>query len=236
MNQTTNQPLFTLQIDHMDKKFGKRKHSILKDINLTATSGECIGILGTNGCGKSTLLSILAGIQTADSGQFQVISEDKTNPPLIGYVPQENPLMEELSALDNLKLWYCESPLDLNQELEQGTLHMLGIHEFLHRRVKHMSGGMKKRLNIGCAIAKNPHILLLDEPGAALDLPCKEQIIDYLENYKAQGNLVLIATHEEPEIALCDRLFLLQEGVLQPFTHDGKRTNLIKALKERKES
>lgn len=144
--------------------------------------------------------------------------------------------MEELSALDNLKLWYCESPLDLNQELEQGTLHMLGIHEFLHRRVKHMSGGMKKRLNIGCAIAKNPHILLLDEPGAALDLPCKEQIIDYLENYKAQGNLVLIATHEEPEIALCDRLFLLQEGVLQPFTHDGKRTNLIKALKERKES
>lgn len=231
MNQTT----FTLQINHLEKKFGRRHDSILRDINLTATSGECIGILGTNGCGKSTLLSILAGIQPTDSGQIEVLSEDAANPPLIGYVPQENPLMEELSALDNLKLWYCESPLDLNEELSHGTLHMLGIHEFLHTRVKHMSGGMKKRLNIGCAIAKNPHILLLDEPGAALDLPCKEKIIEYLEDYKAHGNLILIATHEEPEIALCDRLFLLQDGTLQPFAHDGKRRNLIAAL-ERKES
>lgn len=129
--------------------------------------------------------------------------------------------MPELSAYDNLRLWYCQSSLSLEKELEDGILAMLGISDFLKVPVRHMSGGMKKRLSIACSIALSPDILLLDEPGAALDLICRECIEAYLREYRARGCLILIATHEEREIALCDRLFLLKEGRLSPFAYHG---------------
>ncbi len=204
-----------LTAEHLKKSFRFGKKKVLKDICLTVYSRECIGILGANGCGKSTLLSLLAGILQPDSGSVQKYVQ------AVGYVPQECPLMEELSALDNLRLWYCDSPLSLEEELDQGFLAMLGIPGFLKVSVKNMSGGMKKRLSIGCAVAKRPRILLLDEPGAALDLICKERIEVYLKNFQSQGNAILLATHEEREIALCDRLFILKEGILCPLDYDG---------------
>ncbi len=224
MEQTTAEKGFTLTIQHLKKSFRHGKKKVLTNICLEVKSGECIGILGANGCGKSTLLSILAGIQPADSGSIQLNNTNllkKGYPSPIGYVPQECPLMEELNAYDNLKLWYCDSPLSLQAELEQGFLAMLGIPDFLKVPVKNMSGGMKKRLSIGCAVAENPRILLLDEPGAALDLICKERIEVYLKNFKKQGNTILLATHEEREINLCDHLFLLKNGTLEPFCYDG---------------
>lgn len=237
MNESEKTLPFTFEVKGIKKNYRHNKKTILKNISLEANGGECIGILGTNGCGKSTLLSILAGIRKANSGSFAArYKEPSKEKPVIGFVPQENPLMEELTALDNLRLWYSNSPLDLQEELTHGTLHLLGISDFLHTRVSQMSGGMKKRLNIGCAIASNPQILLLDEPGAALDLPCKEQINQYLQAYKEQGNLILIATHEEPEIALCDRLFLLKDGILVPYQYDGNLSTLIDALAERSEA
>lgn len=227
MGQIASDRGLTLTVQHLKKSFRHGKKKVLHDVCLNAQSGECIGILGANGCGKSTLLSILAGIQPADGGSIQLNGTDvlktrkKERTSLIGYVPQECPLMEELNALDNLKLWYCDSPLFLQEELEQGFLAMLGIPDFLRVPVKNMSGGMKKRLSIGCAVAENPCILLLDEPGAALDLICKERIEVYLKNYKKQGNAILLATHEEREINLCDRLFLLRDGKLEPLSYDG---------------
>lgn len=216
-----------LDIQHLQKSFRHGKKRVLTDINLTAHSGECIGLLGANGCGKSTLLSIVAGIQSPDSGSIHIYDsptnkeQTQYNTSQIGYVPQECPLINELNALDNLKLWYCDSPLSLNEELEHGFLAMLGIPDFLKIPVKNMSGGMKKRLSIGCAVAKNPHILLLDEPGAALDLICKERIEVYLKNFRKQGNTILLATHEEREIDLCDRLYILKDGILHPFDYNG---------------
>lgn len=222
------------KVNHIAKSFQRGRKKILTDISFEAQSGECIGILGANGCGKSTLLSILAGIQPPDSGTIKLNDKDlintknrKTISDAIGYVPQECPLMEELTAFDNLKLWYCNSPLSLEKELSEGFLGMLGIPDFLKVSVKHMSGGMKKRLSIGCAIAKDPHILLLDEPGAALDLICKERIEVYLKNYKSHGNIILLATHEEREIELCDKLFILKNGILTPFIFDGNIHKLV---------
>lgn len=227
MEQIASDRGLNLTVQHLKKSFRHGKKKVLHDVCLNAQSGECIGILGANGCGKSTLLSILAGIQPADGGSIQLNGTDvlktrkKERTSLIGYVPQECPLMEELNALDNLKLWYCDSPLSLQEELKQGFLAMLGIPDFLKVSVKNMSGGMKKRLSIGCAVAENPCILLLDEPGAALDLICKERIEVYLKNFKKKGNTILLATHEEREINLCDRLFLLRDGKLEPLAYDG---------------
>jgi ABC-2 type transport system ATP-binding protein len=108
-----------LEIKHIEKKF--QRTPILKDICLTAESGTCVGLLGCNGSGKSTLLSILAGILQADGGEF-LLDDQKPNADQIGYVPQGTPLMEELTAWDNLLLWY--SRVALEQELKDGVLHL----------------------------------------------------------------------------------------------------------------
>lgn len=234
MNETNR---VSLEIQELQKSFQRGKKRVLQDITLQAQGGECIGILGANGCGKSTLLSILASIQRPDRGTVLLNGINllgkkmqRNLSSLIGFVPQEPPLMEELSAHDNLKLWYCQSPLSLERELAEGFLATLGIREFLKVPVRHMSGGMKKRLSIGCSIAMSPKVLLLDEPGAALDLLCKEYIETYLREYRSQGNLILIATHEEREIALCDRLFLLKEGCLSPLSYQGDIHQIANAL------
>lgn len=219
--------------EHIRKKYGKKV--VLKDVNFTGHKGECIGILGANGCGKSTLLSILAGVLKADNGTFtidgrNVISNKKKNGQIVGYVPQGTPLMEELSAADNLKLWYCDSPLDMKEELKSGVLAMLGINEFLKTPVNKMSGGMKKRLSIGCAVANNPQVLIMDEPSAALDLVCKERIHTYIRDFKARGGVVLLATHEEQEINLCDKLYIIKNGELEELEYDGNIHKLVGKL------
>lgn len=206
---------------------------VLNGASFTAGDGECVGILGGNGCGKSTLLSILAGVQDADEGSFTCDGKDllknrAERNRLLGYVPQEDPLIEELNAWDNLRMWYDKKTLE--EQLKDGMLHVLGIDTYLKTPVRKMSGGMKKRLSIGCAIAANPSILLLDEPSAALDLICKEKIYTYFEEFKARGGIILIATHDLQEIGLCDRCFILKEGVFVPYDNQGDIHHLVGCL------
>jgi ABC-2 type transport system ATP-binding protein len=212
-----------------------RKKEVLRDISFLAEPGSCIGILGENGCGKSTLLSILAGIQKADGGAFlweekDLLKSRKLRSRIVGYVPQGTPLLAELSALDNLKLWYQASGRSLKKDLQDGVPAMLGVTEFLKVPVNRMSGGMKKRLTISCAAAHQPKILLLDEPSAALDLSCKAKIGTYLEEFKRQGGLILLATHDVQELPLCDRHYIMKAGVLHPYTYDGNVNALIGQL------
>lgn len=220
-----------IEITHIAKKF--KKQQVLRDICLTAESGTCIGILGANGSGKSTLLSILAGIQGCDGGEFlcdgtNLLADSKKRAQLVGYVPQGTPLIEELSARDNLLLWYDKKAME--QELLDGVLSLLGIGDFLNVIVSKMSGGMKKRLSIGCAMAKKPPVLLLDEPTAALDLSCKQSIAAYLRHYKQSGGLLLLTTHDVMELDLCDAWYIIRDGVLVPFTYDGDIQKLVESL------
>lgn len=197
---------------------------VLEDVSLTVAEGSCVGILGGNGCGKSTLLSILAGVQKADGGSFLYQGKDMLKgtlqrTELLGYVPQGNPLIEELNAWDNLRMWYDKKTI--RRELSDGVLTMLGINSFLKIPVHKMSGGMKKRLSIGCAVAARPKILLLDEPSAALDIVCKEQIYQYLRNFKEEGGMILLTTHDSQELELCDQCYILKQGTLISYKYDG---------------
>lgn len=211
-----------------------KKTQVLKNITLSLTEGECVGILGGNGCGKSTLLNILAGVLGTDGGTFMfddtdLLRDEKKRTELVGYVPQSTPLMEELSAKDNLSLWY-DSKQKMEKDLKNGVLAMLGINSFIKTPVCKMSGGMKKRLAIGCAVAHNPRILLLDEPSAALDLICKERIYNYLLDFKGKGGTIILATHDLQELSLCDRLYILKDGILTPFEYDGNVHRLVGKL------
>ncbi len=219
-----------IEVQGIAKNFGKKQ--VLRDIIFSAKQGECVAIAGANGCGKSTLLSILAGTLRPQQGSFRAFGHDMFTEPkererLVGYVPQENPLIGELSAKDNLRLWYCNSRFDMNRELESGVLAMLGIPDFLNVKVANMSGGMKKRLSIGCAVANDPAILILDEPSAALDLVCKDAIRRYLEEFKKRNGIVLITTHDEEELSLCDRILVMNEGRLREVDRNLRGQQLL---------
>lgn len=222
-----------MKIEIKDIKKRYRGQQVLKGISLEAESGSCIGILGANGCGKSTLLSILAGVQRPDGGSFlcdgqDLFAQSRLRQRVVGYVPQGTPLLEELTAWDNLLLWYNADRL--KQELESGILARLGIGEFVKKPVHKLSGGMKKRLAIGCSVAEHPPVLLLDEPTAALDLPCQQLIGEYLQEYRRAGGILLLVTHDPRELALCDRCVIIRDGIAQPYTFDGDLQSLVERL------
>lgn len=207
--------------------YGKKQ--VLKGVSFFVDAGECVGIVGENGCGKSTLFNILAGLKKADSGEIS-FDTGKSPAKCVGYVPQEGSLMNELSVLDNLSLWYRDKA-ELRRSLQEGFLKELGVDEMCRMRVGKLSGGMKKRVSIGCALAGNPPILILDEPDAALDLVGKAEIRGYLSEYKKRGGTILLATHEESDLALCDRVYALHNGKSREIDRALRGEALIKEMK-----
>lgn len=206
-----------IEIENLTSAYGKKK--VLQGVSLCAERGECIGIVGPNGCGKSTLLSVMAGVLKPSSGKLFYYGKNALKNRVVfqkmtGYVPQENPLMPELSVYDNLRLWYPDKA-ELAKELEEGFLQILGIPAFLKMPVSKLSGGMKKRVSIGIALSGMPPVLILDEPSAALDLVCKEDIRRYLQIYLERKGTVVITTHEESELSLCSSLYVMKDGKLE---------------------
>ena len=149
---------------------------------------------------------------------------------LFGYVAQNNPLFPDMTAMDHLKLWYSATEYSIEDDLKDGFLSILKIEPFLHKKAKALSGGMQKRLSIACALASRPTLLLLDEPDAALDLVCKEDIREYIRLYCAQGNTVLLATHEEADFDLCSKLILLKDGHARTLAADTPVKEIIEYL------
>lgn len=196
-----------------------KQKSVLEGVAFSAAPGECVGIAGSNGCGKTTLFSVLSGTVKADKGSMkyegqEILGSRRILSECIAYVPQENPLMEELTAKDNLRLYYRGDKKKLEADLDHGTAAMLGIGDFLGTAVSRLSGGMKKRLSIACALSNHAPILIMDEPGAALDLICKEDIRNYLTKYMAAGGTVLLSSHELEELSLCNKMYVLNHGKL----------------------
>lgn len=219
------------EIKEITKSFGKKE--VLRGVSLEAVSGQCIGLVGANGSGKSTLFSILTGIVKRDGGDFlcdgeSLFKNSKKRSSVLGFVPQDTPLIEELTALDNLRLWYGKA--DMERALEEGVLGMMGIGTFLKTPVHKMSGGMKKRLSIGCAVAHHPSIILMDEPSASLDMLCREKICSYVKQFKSEGGTVILATHDSAEFELCDSIYVLKDGEVSLYEYDGNPHRLAGRL------
>lgn len=205
---------FMLEVRGIQKTF--RRNRVLTDVSLVVPDGECVGLVGANGVGKSTLLKILVGGLACDGGGIFLNGEPVGPQQLsekIGYVPQENPLFEDLTAKDNLELWFHGDKRRIRKELSGGLLERFGISEFYHKRVSQLSGGIKKRLSICCALASDPAIMVLDEPGASLDLQAKQIILDSIRDFTKKGKSVIITSHEIPELMICDRLYGIKKGI-----------------------
>ncbi len=196
--------------------FSYRKKEVLRDVSFTAKEGDFIGIVGKNGCGKSTLLSVLAGVRRPAGGTISfegapMFSKKSIPADIIGYVPQLNPLLPELSVRDNLKLWLRSSAVS-----PESLYLQMGLTDYLRVPVAKLSEGLKKRVSIASVLQNSPKILILDEPSAALDMPCKEVIHEQLQSFAKNGGIVLFTTHEEAEFSLCNTLYILKDGMLHP--------------------
>lgn len=219
-----------LRTTHLQSAYGR--HQVLTDVNLSVESGQIMALVGANGCGKSTLLQILSGLRRADAGTIMIDGVEADRVLLrqaVGYVAQEATLVEELNVMDNLALWYQDKK-ELRKALQDGFLHDMGVDEMCRIRVSRLSGGMKKKVSIGCALAGRPQILLLDEPDAALDLPGKNQIRGYLRRYCDEGGTVLIATHDEGDLDICDSVYALSHGETRQIERTLRGETLIKQL------
>lgn len=204
-----------LSVEHIS--FSYRKKEVLRDISFTAKEGDFIGIIGKNGCGKSTLLSVLAGVRPPANGTVSyhgtpLFVKKSTPADTIGYVPQLNPLLPELSVRDNLKLWKRKNAS--SDTASDELFRQLGLSDVMHSPVAKLSEGLKKRVSIASVLQNSPKILILDEPSAALDLPCKEVIHNQLMNFAKNGGIVLFTSHEETEFSLCSTLYVLKDGSL----------------------
>ena len=206
-----------LEVKEIYKTYGTKE--ILCGASFEAASGECIGIAGGNGCGKTTLLSILAGVNRPDRGSVcfdgvEAVGKRGVFARHAAYVPQENPLIPELSAYDNYCLWFRGDKKRMEEDLRSGVGKRLGLSEFLSTPAGKLSGGQKKRLSIASALSGKAGVLILDEPGAALDLAAKEEILSYIKEYREQGGTVILTSHEMAELAVCTRMYILKEGRL----------------------
>lgn len=220
-----------IEVSNIKKTYGKK--SVLKNIHFQVSCGECVAIVGRNGCGKTTLMQILAGIMKPDAGELRYFGKNpqkqrKYFHKFCGYVPQEMPLIEELSVKDNLRLWGAN-----RSSAYERIMQSFQLEEIMKMPVGKLSGGMKRRLSIACALAEWPPVLLLDEPTTALDLYYKESIENWMQEYKKMNGMIIMTTHDEKEILGCDRCLVMWDGNLRELPQEQKNMQYIKSVLDR---
>jgi len=203
---------------NLRKSYGAR--IAVDDVSLAVRAGEVLGLLGPNGAGKSTTIGMLAGLTAPDAGSVRIgersLAQDagafKRG---IGLVPQEIALFEELSARHNLEVFAAlyGLPKRLAAQRIEAALDIVGLAERARDKPATFSGGMKRRLNIACALVHDPAVLLLDEPTAGVDPQSRNAIFDSLEMLKRAGKALVYTTHYMEEAQrLADRIVIVDHG------------------------
>jgi ABC-2 type transport system ATP-binding protein len=188
-------------------------------VSLELHPGETFGLLGPNGAGKTTTIHILIGALRPDAGKVTINgAADPTRLDVrqqVGVAPQIEALYEELTAAENLSFFGRLYGLagDALKERVAWTLNLAGLTDRAHDRVKTYSGGMKRRLNLACALVHDPKVLLLDEPTAGVDPQSRNHLLDTIEWFAREGRTILYTTHYMEEAQrLCDRVAIMDHG------------------------
>jgi ABC-2 type transport system ATP-binding protein len=207
-----------ITVRSISKSFGPIE--AVKNVSFTINKGEIFGILGPNGAGKSTIVNILNTLIKPDKGDVIIdgvnIKDDGDTIKLImGVVPQEIALYEELSAYENLMFWGGLYHIP-KQELKTNVNNKLEIVDLVNRKddkIKTFSGGMKRRINIACSLLHNPKILVLDEPTVGVDPQNRNHIFEVIERLNKEGMTIIYTTHymEEAE-RFCDNIAIIDDG------------------------
>ncbi|WP_054705677.1 ABC transporter ATP-binding protein [Bacillus sp. JCM 19041] len=199
-----------LTVKQISKSYENKQ--VLKNVSLSIPSGTCYGLIGPNGSGKSTLMKIISEIVVSDSGNLFYDTKKKAS---LGYVPQDISLEETISASANLRFFGKIHNLDKNtlHKRENLVLEQIGLKDRSKDTVNTFSGGMKRRLNIGCALMHNPDLIIMDEPTVGVDPQSRKSIFSIVDQLKNQGKTVIYVSHYMEEIEkLCDYVAFIDEG------------------------
>jgi len=215
-------------------------HVSVNHLNLEIAQGEIFGLLGPNGAGKSTTIHLLAGLLAMDAGEITLDGYSTARNPLevkrrIGLVPQELAIYNMLSARENItffgKLYGLNGSL-LKERVEEALL-FTGLQNYAKDKPDTFSGGMKRRLNIACAIMHRPKLIIMDEPTVGIDPQSRNHILESVKKLNAMGSTIIYTSHYMEEVeAISTRIGIMDQGKL---IAQGTKEELIRQadLKER---
>jgi ABC-2 type transport system ATP-binding protein len=207
-----------IEVEGLVRRYGKV--TAVDGVSFTVEEGETFGLLGPNGAGKTTLMEILCGLRKLDDGSvsisgFDLVKDSRRVRGLIGFCPQETLLYDLLSVRENLSFSASLYSLDgrkFKERLEFSS-KVLGVGEFLDRKVRQLSGGMKRRANLAASIIHDPPIVILDEPTVGFDPTIKREFWELIKSLKGYGKTILLSTHDMYEAdEICDRVAIMEKG------------------------
>lgn len=201
-----------VEIQDVTKSFGKLR--ALDGISLQVRTGEVFGLLGPNGSGKTTLIRCLLGLIRPDSGAIRVLGRPLPDLDVlsrIGYMTQAAAVYPDLSVLENLRFFAAINDV---QEGVEDALRFVDLEQRRDSVVATLSGGMRTRVSLACAIVHRPSLLLLDEPTVGVDPELRRRLWDRFREMAAQGTSIVVSSHVMDEAERCDRLGLIRSGRL----------------------
>lgn len=207
-----------VSISHISKTYGKKKEvTALTDISLEVAKGELFGIIGPDGAGKTSLFRILTTLLLADKGTatvdgFDVVKDLKAIRSRVGYMPGRFSLYPDLTVEENLNFFATIFNTSIQQNYDLIKDIYVQIEPFKNRRAGKLSGGMKQKLALCCALIHKPSVLFLDEPTTGVDAVSRKEFWGMLQSLKQQGITIMVSTPYMDEASLCDRVALLQKG------------------------
>lgn len=227
-------------VSHLVKTYPTRRNTppltALGGLSFTVPKGEVFGLIGPDGAGKTSLFRILTTLLLPDSGQatvngFDVVSDYKHIRQCVGYMPGRFSLYQDLSVEENLEFFASIFNVDIQTNYWLIKDIFSQLEPFRRRKTGQLSGGMKQKLALSCALIHQPAVLLLDEPTTGVDAVSRKEFWEMLHRLKEHGITILVSTSYMDEAALCDRVALLQKGhILGIDTPDGIRQAYTKPL------
>lgn len=191
------------------KNFANQNSPALEDLSFKVSSGEITGVVGPDGAGKTTLIRLITGLLQVSKGDLQLDPSCLQN---IGYMPQQFGLYEELSIDQNLELYANLQEIDSPKERIDELLSFTSLSPFRTRKAGDLSGGMKQKLGLACALIKKPKLLLLDEPSVGVDPISRLALWEMVQKLLADEIAVIWSTSYLDEADRCDKIILLNEG------------------------
>lgn len=224
--------MYILQIENLHKSYDK--FEAIKGIDLNIKKGDIYGLLGPNGAGKSTLIKTITGLEKMTSGKIIFeeseisINKYKKN---IGLLPQDIALYLDFTAKENVTFFcslYGYRGRDLKERVDN-ALEFVGLLDVKNKKAKEFSGGMKRRLNMACAIAHNPRLIIMDEPTVGIDPQSRNHILDSVKKLNEQGSTIIYTSHYMEEVEeLCNNISIIDRGkVIASGSKEYLKSNLV---------
>lgn len=222
-----------IKVDHLTKTFPTA--AALDNIDIEFHKGQITGLVGPDGAGKTTLMRLIAALLLPTSGSisifgFDTVKDAETIHDITGYMPQRFGLYEDLTVMQNLKLYAELREVDNQEELFSRLLQFTGLKPFIDRMAGDLSGGMKQKLGLACALIKKPQLLLLDEPSVGVDPLSRRELWKMVTALLDQEIAIIWSTTYLDEAEKCDRVVLLNEGKV---LYQGKPADLTKRVEGR---